>query len=543
MGNEVYDVVIAGLGPVGAVAANLAGKWGLKVLAVDKALAVYDKPRAFGLDHEVMRTLANIGIAEQVAPHVMPYRTSEYQASGGRVLKRIAPASAPYPLGWAPNYVFSQPAIEGALRANLATLDGVSTELGTEVLSVEQDGDICSVLLRRRSTEHGDHDQRRVRARFVLACDGGTSPLRVQRSLPMEDLQFDEPWMVVDVMVSPEAAERLPSTNIQFCETERPCTYIVGPGLHRRWEFMINADETPDGIQQPEAIRALLSRWMAPADYTLWRASAYRFHALILQTWRDRNLFFLGDAAHMTPPFMAQGMCQGIRDASNLVWKLALVQRGLAVPAILDSYQAERVPHVRHTTLVTRELGRVICERDPAQAAERDARMLAEMAHQTTPTVRQSLIPGLSTGLLAAPGDSAAADVRGLLFPQPQVENANGEHGLLDAFTGASWRLVAAPGASLAPLLEEIRSWDSLAQLPWSMVALADHTAGSLQAPHGYREAHGLLTDWLHKHGCQYVLVRPDHYVYGGAANLAEAMALLESLRHVLNGVEGEAFH
>lgn len=530
-----YDVVIAGLGPVGAVAANLAGKWGLKTLAVDKAQAVYDKPRAFGLDHEVMRVFANIGIADQIAGHVMPYRTSEYQASGGRVLKRIAPASAPYPLGFAPNYVFSQPAIEAALRGNLAGLPGISTELGTEVLAVDQANQACNVLLRGQ-----DGAERRVRARYVLACDGGTSPLRVERGLPMEDLQFDEPWMVVDVMVTPEAAKRLPATNIQFCEPERPCTYIVGPGLHRRWEFMINDDETPAGIQRPEAIRQLLSRWMTEDDYQLWRASAYRFHALILQTWREHNLFFLGDAAHMTPPFMAQGMCQGIRDAANLVWKLALVRSGMAASTLLDTYQAERVPHVRQTTLVTRELGRVICERDPARAAERDARMLEEMVQQTSPTVRQSLIPGLSCGLLAPAGEGLASSTRGLLFPQPQVEDAKGRLGLLDEFTGMSFRLVAAPGASLTLLLEKIRSWDSLSSLPLSVVALAEGgSAADLQ--HGYCEEHGLLAGWMRAHGCQYLLVRPDHYVYGGAANLAEALSLLQSLRQALNAIQYQA--
>lgn len=531
-----FDVLIVGLGPVGAVAANLAAKWGLGALAVDKADAVYDKPRAFGLDHEVMRTFANIGIAEAIAGHVMPYRTSEYQASGGRVLKRIAPASAPYPLGWAPNYVFSQPAIEGALRANLEGVQGVRTELGTEVLSVEQDGEACRALLRDR-----DGRERQVRTRYVLACDGGTSPLRVQRGLPMEDLQFDEPWLVVDVMVTPETAARLPATNIQFCETARPCTYIVGPGLHRRWEFMINDDETPAGVQQPEAIAALLARWMAPGEYELWRASAYRFHALILQSWRDRNLFFLGDAAHMTPPFMAQGMCQGIRDAANLVWKLALVRRGAATANLLDTYQAERVPHVRQTTLVTRELGRVICERDPARAAERDARMLDEMARQTAPTVRQSLIPGLSAGLLAPLLDEHPDSARGQLFPQPEVENSAGRQGLLDEFTGNTFRLVAAPGASVLPLREEIRSWDSLESLPLSLVALTDEADSKPQAWHAYRERDGLLAGWLRGHGCEYVLVRPDHYVYGGGANLAQALALLASLRLTLNGVRSEA--
>lgn len=531
-----FDLLIVGMGPVGAVAANLAGMWGLKTLAVDKMLDIYDKPRAFGLDHEVMRVFGNIGIAEKIANHVMPYRTSEYHTTGGRVLKRIAPASAPYPLGWASNYVFSQPAVEGALRENIKSFTDVSVELGTEAMSVVQQGEVSVILLKNQSGT-----ERTVTARHVLACDGGTSPLRTRLGLEMEDLQFDEPWMVVDLLVNDDAVDRLPQTNIQYCETGRPTSYIVGPGVHRRWEFMINADETPAGIQQPESIRKLVSRWLAPHEYTIWRASAYRFHALVLKSWRHGNIFFLGDAAHMTPPFMAQGMCQGIRDASNLVWKLALVNKGLASKDLLDTYQEERIPHVRQTTLVTKELGQVICERDPAKAAVRDEKMMAEMAKSTGPTIRQSLIPGLSCGLLA-PGD--ATGVRGALFPQPLVENSAGLEGLLDEFTGMSFRVVATSDIDLAPLQKEIDNWTAQAGVPLSLVRLAGDADQALQSGHDFREKQGVLCNWLSAHNCQVVLVRPDHYVYGGAASMADGVALLKSLRQALSaqGTPNQAF-
>lgn len=527
-----FDLLIVGMGPVGAVAANLAGMWGLKTLAVDKMPDVYDRPRAFGLDHEVMRVFGNIGIAEKIADHVMPYRTSEYHAGGSRVLKRIAPASAPYPLGWASNYVFSQPAVEAALRENIAVFPSVRVELGTEVLAVVQHGEQSTIRLKDQSGA-----ERQVTARYVLACDGGTSPLRTSLGLEMEDLQFDEPWMVVDLMVNADVVDRLPATNIQYCETERPCSYIVGPGVHRRWEFMINPDETPAGIQQPESIRKLVSRWIAPHEYVVWRASTYRFHALVLKSWRHGNLFFLGDAAHMTPPFMAQGMCQGIRDASNLVWKLAMVNQGLASAALLDSYQEERIPHVRQTTLVTKELGLVICERDPAKAAERDQRMMAEMAKSTAPTVRQSLIPPLSGGLLAA---DDASGVRGTLFPQPLVENCAGREGLLDEFTGMRFRVVAAPGVDLAPLQNEISLWTGQADAPLAFARLAGDIGQALQSAHDFREKQGILRNWMAAHQCQVVIVRPDHYVYGGAASVAEGVALLKSLRQVLSGPDAQ---
>lgn len=515
-----FDLLIVGMGPVGAVAANLAGGCGLRTLAVDKMLDIYDKPRAFGLDHEVMRIFGNIGIADKIAESVLPYRTSEYHTTGGRVIKRIAPASPPFPLGWASNYVFSQPAVEGALRGNLQSLPSVSVELGTEAVSVVRNGEGSTVVLRKQSGE-----ERTVTARYILACDGGTSPLRTRLGLEMEDMAFDEPWMVVDVLVRPEALGRLPGTNIQFCETNRPSSYIVGPGVHRRWEFTINEGETPESIQQPESIRKLISRWLQPHEYEIWRASAYRFHALVLKTWRHDNQFFLGDAAHMTPPFMAQGMCQGIRDASNLVWKLAMVCKGQAPDALLDTYQKERLPHVRRTTLVTKELGQVICERDPAKAAARDAGMLEEMARATGPTIRQSLIPGLASGLLA-PAD--ALGVRGTLFPQPLVENGAGLTGLLDEFTGAAFRLVAAPGTDLDELQQAVVRHTGF---PLVLARLAGD--GEL-GPHDFREKEGVLASWFAKHGGKVALVRPDHYVFGGAASAAGGVELLHALQRML---------
>lgn len=523
-----FDVIIVGAGPVGAVAANLAGMWGLKTLIVDKLPDIYDKPRAFGLDHEVMRVFDNIGIADQIASHVMPYRTTEYHGTGARVIKRIVPASAPYPLGWAPNYVFSQPAVEGALRTRLQDWPGVSLELGTEALSVTAQDDGYAVLLQDK---HGV--QREVRTGYVLACDGGTSSVRGNLGLEMEDLQFDEPWMVVDVMVAPEAIDRLPATNVQYCEYERPCTYIIGPGRHRRWEFMINADETPTGISQPESISKLLARWLAPQEYEIWRASAYRFHALILKTWRHGKLFLLGDAAHMTPPFMAQGMCQGIRDASNLVWKLALVQRGLASAALLDTYQEERLPHVRQTTLVTKEFGQVICERDPQRAAARDEKMMAELARNPGPTVRQSLIPGLSGGFLA-PLDRVGA--RGALFPQPLVRNHAGREGLLDSFTSSVFRVVVAAGGDVAALKAELRTWEDLTGLPLVFVRLRDPEQHGEPGPHDYSEQGDILRNWMAERRCVMVVVRPDHYVFGTAASMEEGSMLLHTLRQALAG-------
>jgi len=518
-----YDVIIVGMGPVGALCANLAGMWGLKALVVDKSETVYTNPRAMGFDHEVMRVFGNIGLADEIAGHVMPYRPSEYRTTGSALIKRIDAAKPPFALGWAPNYVFSQPPVERALRGKIADLKSVTVELGSDVLSVDSTRSQAAVRIRSK-----EGIERTLTADYVLACDGGTSPIRTRLGLKMEDLAFDEPWLVVDVLLNEGAGEHLPKTNVQFCELARPCTFVVGPGQHRRWEFMINPDEQPTEISQPEAIRKLISRWLPETDYQLWRASAYRFHALILEQWQSDRVFFLGDAAHMTPPFLAQGMCQGIRDALNLVWKLALVKGGLAAPAFLTTYQVERIPHVRQTTLAAKEFGAVICERDSEKAAIRDARLIRQMTENPEGTVRQSLIPGLSQGFVAQVAPA------GELFPQPMVINHAGKTALLDEFTGQSFRVVIAPGFDASALLRCLRSSQSLKGLPIHVVRLVGPQQPGPRTADDYQEVNGVLAQWLESRGCNVVIVRPDHYVYGGAVTVAWAMELLEGMELAL---------
>ncbi|BBC35688.1 hypothetical protein SGFS_069820 [Streptomyces graminofaciens] len=522
------DVVIVGLGPVGATAANLAHDLGLRAVAFDRATDVEPRPRAIGLDQEVMRLFGGLGLADAIADHVMPYRPSEYRNGDGQVIKRIVTAPPPHPLGWAPNYVFDQPQLESALRERLArAADGVDVRLGTEVTDVRLDGDGDGD---GATVEAVGPDGRRhtLRTRYVLACDGGASPLRKSMGLRMDDLEFDQPWLVVDLLLRPGAGAGLPRTNVQFCEPARPSTFIVGPGDHRRWEFMINPDERPEDVADPDFIRSLLSRWLAPGDYELWRAATYRFHALVLEQWQmRRRLFFLGDSAHMTPPFLAQGMCQGIRDASNLMWKLALHARGGAGDSLLDTYQPEREPHVRQVTLTAKEFGHVICERDEAAAAKRDSDLLAELAARPEGTIRQSLIPGLSAGFL--PPDHVPA--RGDILPQPTVTDWQGRTGLLDEFTGSGFRVVVRQDARAGYVETALRAHHAADGFPVRLVRLTEGPGG----PDDYREVQPVLDDWLRRHACEAVLVRPDHYVFGGVRTTSDITLLLMSARRRLN--------
>jgi len=241
-------------------------------------------------------------------------------------------------------------------------------------------------------------------------------------------------------------------------------------------------------------------------------------------------VFFLGDAAHMTPPFLAQGMCQGIRDAANLIWKLALVNRGAADPLLLDTYQAERLPHVKQTTLVTKGLGKLICERDPAAASERDTRLLEEMAADSRGTVRQSLIPGLSEGFLSA----SAHGPRGQLFPQPRVKTSDGRECLLDEATGATFRIAVDAHTDAAVVASIARECDALRDVAVELVVIGTEPLAPRARPQHYQDVDGVLVDWMRRHDCGAVIARPDHYVYGACRHADDACQMIRELAAAL---------
>jgi 3-(3-hydroxy-phenyl)propionate hydroxylase len=506
-----FQVVVVGHGPSGAIAASLLGDRGIRTLAIDRQLEVYDKPRAIAIDHEILRLLDNIGVAERVLPYVAPFPASQHFGAKGQLIRRIDMVAEPYPLGYTPSMVFTQPPVEAALREHAAAYDSVEVELGTELLGFTQSTDRVTLHLRDdRGTT------RDVTADYVIACDGASSSTRQQLGIAFEDLVFDEPWLVVDLQVNDASLSKLPQTAAQFCDPSRPTTFIIGPGNHRRFEIMLLPGEDPREMETAAQVWRLLAHWITPDDATLWRAASYRFHALVAQEWRLGRIFLAGDAAHQQPPFIGQGMCQGIRDVGNLIWKLDRVLRGQSNAKLLDSYGEERGEHVRQLTSRIKAIGHVICERDPDAAAARDERILAEGGGQPRTITRQEIVPPLQTGLLAFPLHTA----HGTLFPQPWIRTAEGRR-RLDSVAGTEWRLVLdmRNELELSPDLQAIMT--RLDIRPIRIGPAADDVL---------TEEDGVLAAWFDRHDCRAAIVRPDHYVFGVASETSALDALLTDL-------------
>lgn len=531
-GGGDWDVVVVGFGPSGAVAAALLGQAGVRTLVVDRTHEVYPKPRAIALDHEIMRVFQNLGLADAVAPFCEPFTPSEYYGVDGQLIKRLATVPPPYPMGHTPSMVFNQPPVEQALRAHVRTLQTVEVALGRRFTGVDQDQGGAHVHF-----EDAEGGRTTVRTRYVIGCDGASSAVREAAGITLEDLCFDEPWLVVDVQVNAQGMAKLPRTSVQYCEPARPCTYVIGPGNHRRWEISLLPGEDPAQMATEEGAWSLLERWIGPTDATLWRQASYRFHALVAHEWRAGRVFIAGDAAHQQPPFLGQGMCQGVRDVVNLVWKLRAVLAhevtGEAADALLDTYAAERREHVRRLTSRIKEIGAVICERDPEAARARDAGLIAAAGGTIQTVPRQDIIPPLAGGLLAAPGASGT----GTLFPQPRVAGPAGP-ALLDDLAGTGWRIVTDLPA---------------ADLPTALPALAGRLGMLIKIPsgeHGFActeqgmqadELDGVLAAWFARHGCRAAIVRPDHYVYGVARDGAALFELASGLRRRLGGTDAAA--
>jgi 3-(3-hydroxy-phenyl)propionate hydroxylase len=518
-----YQAVVVGFGPAGAVATSLLGSHGIRTLTIDRLRTVYDKPRAIAIDHEILRLFDNLGVAERVLPHVAPFPASQHFGAEGQLIRRIDMVPEPYPLGYTPSMVFTQPPVEEALRDHAASYGCVEISLGTELLNLEQSE--TGVTLNLRSD---DGQTRTVTADYVIACDGASSGVREQLGITLEDLVFDEPWLVVDVLVNEESLSKLPQTAAQYCDPARPTTFIIGPGNHRRWEIMLLPDEDSREAQQPEQVWKLLSKWLTPNDATLWRAASYRFHALVAQEWRRGRVFLAGDAAHQQPPFIGQGMCQGLRDVSNVIWKLDQVLKGQSVEALLDTYEEERSEHVRQLTTRIKAIGKVICERDPEAARERDTRILAEGGGQPRTITRQEIVPPLQKGLLASQDNGA----KGTLFPQPWVRTEAGRK-LLDAVVGAGWRLVVDGRHSPDIALTTQTKAEDLGLHVIKVGSSSDASSGADRNAHdAVIELDDVLARWFDAHGCHAAIVRPDHYVFGTASDeesLSELMADLQA--------------
>jgi flavoprotein hydroxylase len=502
---RAYDVAIVGYGPVGETLAILLAQRGWRVGVCEKQPAAYPLPRAVHFDHEVARIFQACGIAAGFAGLTETADCYEWRNGAGDTLLRFVsrPCGAS---GWPEANMFPQPELERLLDARVRALPGVEVERGCEVIALEAGETGVALHARRASGEMVDID-----ARFVVGCDGANSFVRSQMGATVTDLGFFYDWLIVDVL--PHEPTVWSPLNVQICDPRRPTTMVSGGPGRRRWEFMRLPGESIEELNREATAWRLLAPWgVRPETARLERHTVYRFQARWVDGWRRGRVLLAGDAAHQMPPFAGQGMCAGVRDAANLAWKLDLVLRGAAAESLLDSYESERVHHVRLVVGTSMELGKVICIADPEEAAARDRAMIAAAAAGQT-----RLPPALPIGPgVTHDGDAAA----GQLFIQGRVRQG-GATGRFDDVVGRGWILLAAASDALSGLDAESRAF--LASIGGLTVSLEE-----------VEDVDGTYRSWFAEHRAAAVLQRPDFYLFGAAPTAADVPPLLAALRQHL---------
>ena len=357
---EAVPVVIVGAGPTGLTAATLLGQYGVECLVLDRWESVFPQPRAVHLDDEVYRVLARMGVAEQFAAISWPCHGLRLLGRDRRVLAEFGRGTATGRHGYPEANMFDQPVLEGILRANLARYTSVALRGNSEVTGVVQDG---AGRVRVQVTDRVTGQDESILAEYVLGCDGANSLVRAAVGACLQDLHLEQRWLVVDVDTDADLAQW--EGVHQLCDPDRAGTYMRVGATRYRWEFRLRAGESANDFGDPARLRPLISPWTGdlPVDrLRLVRLAEYTFRARLADRWRDRRVFLLGDAAHLTPPFIGQGLGAGVRDAANLAWKLAGVLDSTLPERLLDTYQRERKPHARALIRLARLVGMAMTE-------------------------------------------------------------------------------------------------------------------------------------------------------------------------------------
>jgi 2-polyprenyl-6-methoxyphenol hydroxylase-like FAD-dependent oxidoreductase len=499
-------VVIVGAGPTGITAATLLAQRGLDCVVLDRWPGVYPQPRAVHLDDEIYRVIARLGIAGEFAAISRPalgLRLLENRSQGFGVLAEFHRDPSRSPNGFPQANMFDQPELEALLRANLKRYPNVQLRGDAEVTQLTDSGRCVRVTF----TDRSDGTVHQIDADYVLGCDGANSMVRAQIGSAIRDLNFQQRWLVVDV--ASNADLRQWDGVHQVCDRVRAGTYMrIGPARYR-WEFQLLAGETADDFGTLDALRPLIAPWTAQVpntELTLLRVTEYTFRAQVADRWRRGNVFILGDAAHLTPPFVGQGMGAGMRDAANLAWKIAGVHDGTLAADALDTYERERKPHTRHMIRLALGVGWVMTGGGRAGNLARRAalprlRLIPGLRDMVLASATPALRPSALVCKSRRPGQLA-----GTLCPNPLLPNGQ----RLDDVIGAGFALIATSRPDAA---------DEAALRRRGVVTVIADPGSALDA-------------WLRRGRANAALVRPDGTVMRAGRDVAALRAWTVTVLH-----------
>lgn len=507
---ERTSVAIVGAGPNGAAMANLLGLYGVATTIIEKAPQIVEFPRAVGIDDEALRMFQTAGLADELSRDIIQNVPLRMFKANGECFADIRPSMREF--GWWRRNIFMQQLAERTLRDGLARYPHVSLRTSEEVVGVEQDDQRVTLQVRR-----ADGQQYALEADYVVAADGGRSPMRELLGVKLAGTTHPIKWVVVDVK---NAGLDQPCTALN-CDPRRPNVCIYLPFNFRRWEFLVFPHEDEEAIAQPESIRALIEPYVDDVDrIEIVRARTYTHHSRLAERFVVGRVALVGDAAHLTPPWVGQGLNAGLRDVGNLAWKLAGVVNGTLHPGVIGSYESERRDHAKAMIDLADTFGAMLMPTNRLVAFLRDRFLgLARYAPGLKDYILQMRfkpMPSYTRGVVlpGAPGDAV-----GRMIAQPDIETADGVRRKLDDVLGPWFSIVGWQCDPQACLSDDDRAY--WAALGATFVQVNRSRSGTGRArrvtsAHGstcVEDVDNALADWFDRHAGPLVVVRPDRYV------------------------------
>ncbi len=509
MAERDVDVLVVGFGPVGATVTGLLANAGLSVLAVDRDLEPYPLPRAAATDDDAIRVWQTIeGLDRRLVPKMVREPAVSYRTRGEREFARVGEmrgSQSRHP-GLA---LFYQPWLEDEIASTAVAQEGAELRRGVELEEFRDLGDRVEADL--RDLQAGE--SMTVTAGWLLGCDGASSAVRRGLGAEFGGSTFEQLWVVLDLELDePETGE---PTIVFNCDPGRPSVTMPMPGQRRRWEFMLFPGESEEEMLEPANLADLLAGSGQAPGYSTERAVVYTFHARVASDWGRGRVYLLGDAAHVTPPFAGQGMNAGVRDAGNIWWKIAAVERGAASIEILETYEAERRRHTKELINLAVRLGSVVQTVKPGVAAVRDRFFDLVSA---IPVTRRWIDSGsfkpdprLRGGLLGR--RPRPFGIVGRQVPQPEVTGPDGQGVRLDDLVGPRFALLASGPNPWAGVPHGVRE---LATRFGVVVLRIDLPPGTSEGDElAIGDPGGELSAFLRRGRATKALIRPDRFVYG----------------------------
>jgi 3-(3-hydroxy-phenyl)propionate hydroxylase len=506
------DIAIVGAGPVGLMIANYLGQCGVSVVIVEKLDHLIDYPRAIGLDDESLRTFQAVGLAERVLPHTTPWHAMRFLTPKGRCFADIQPKTDEF--GWSRRNAFIQPLADRVLFDGLQRFDNVRVLFSRELCGFQQDEH--GVVL---DLQDAQGRSERLQARYLIGCDGGNSLVRRNLNIAFEGKTAPNQWIVVDIANDP-----LGTPNVYLCcDPVRPYVSAALPHGVRRFEFMVMPGETEAELSRPENMRRLLSKVLPDPDRVeLIRSRVYTHNARLAGQFRVERVILAGDAAHIMPVWQGQGYNSGMRDACNLAWKLALVVKGLAGDALLDSYEQERRDHAKAMIDLSVLAGHVLAPPKRWQGTLRDG--VSWLLNYLPPVKRYFLemrfkpMPQYSTGVLVAASAEVKDSPVGRMFIQPKVQTETGDETLLDEVIGNRFAIIAwGTDPTWGLSAEQVAFWRNLGTCFIQVMPSVQLNAKREVSEGVIRigDSSGRLKEWFGRYPASIALVRPDRFLAG----------------------------